>query len=70
MTLEQLADLFFGVIQEEAAESIDHPWTFQDDQDDDLCGRFETDRIGNTLHIKDNQAGKEYILTLEEKVKS
>ncbi len=68
MTLEQLADLFFGMIQEEAVENCGASWTYDDEQGDFLC-KFGCARIGNTLHIKDNQAGKEYTLTLEEKVK-
>jgi hypothetical protein len=64
MPIEQLADIFFGMIQEEAAESIDEPWCYRDGSS--LCSRFSCNRIGNTLHVEDDRYGKKYTLTLEE----
>lgn len=68
MGIERLADIFFGMIQEEAVENTSGAWSYRG-VGNTLFGRFVTNRIGNTLHVHDCEDGKCYTLTLEEKVK-
>lgn len=62
--LQKLADIFFGLIQEEVAENCKEPWAIREDERNSRS-RFVCNRIGNTLYIQDDD-GKEYTLTLEE----
>lgn len=64
MTMQDIADLLFTPIQEDAGESIDPPWAVKDAGV--ISPRFEINRIGNTLRIRDAESGKNYLLELRE----
>ena len=66
MSTQELADLFFGMIQEEVDESAELPWVMtQTWRGGWMEARFVCNRIGDVLHVYDAMSGDKFTLELK-----